>query len=79
MGAGLVLLVILGASASGGYALRDDARELVDQLPKALQRGREAILSQLGSGGKAIQEATHGAAARKQESAATFCSFPVTT
>jgi predicted PurR-regulated permease PerM len=71
MGAALVLLVVLGASVSGAYALRDDAWELVDQLPKALQRGREAILSQLGSGDKAIQEATRGAQASKQESGGT--------
>ena len=56
-GAGLVLLLILGASGGGAYALRDDARELAATLPKAVQRARQAVLSRLGSDNEAIQQA----------------------
>ena len=70
-GAGLVLLLILGVSATGAYALRDDARELVDTLPKALQRVRELVLSQLGQGGRAIQSASQDTGRQGQESGGT--------
>jgi len=49
-GAALVMLLILGAATWGAYALRDDARELVEALPKAVERAREAVRTQLGSG-----------------------------
>lgn len=42
----------------GAYGLRDDAVQLVEALPKAAERAREMVLSQLGSGVEAIQEAT---------------------
>jgi len=56
-GASLVLLLILGAGAWGVYALRDDAVQVVDALPQAARRARELVLSQLGSGAGAIQQA----------------------
>jgi predicted PurR-regulated permease PerM len=55
-GAAVVLLVILAATAWGAYSLRDDARELVEALPKAVQRAREIAASQLGSGAEASQQ-----------------------
>jgi len=57
-GAGLVLLLVAGACTGGAYALRDDVMELVEMLPKAAQRAREMVRSQLGSGAEAIQQAT---------------------
>jgi predicted PurR-regulated permease PerM len=57
-GAGLVLLLILGACGGGAYALRDDARELAVTLPKAMQRAREEALSRLGFDTKILQQAT---------------------
>jgi predicted PurR-regulated permease PerM len=57
-GAGLVLLLVAGACTGGAYALRDDVVELVEMLPKAAQRAREMVRSQLGSGADAIQQAT---------------------
>jgi predicted PurR-regulated permease PerM len=42
-GAGLVLLLILSAFVGGGYALRHDAKELVEAVPQALERGREMM------------------------------------
>jgi predicted PurR-regulated permease PerM len=58
IGAGLILVLILGVFGGGGYALRDDARQLVGTLPVALERGRELVLSKVGIGQKAIEDAT---------------------
>jgi predicted PurR-regulated permease PerM len=56
-GAGLVLLLILGACGGGAYALRDDAKELAAALPAAIQRARQEVLSRLGFDAKALQRA----------------------
>jgi predicted PurR-regulated permease PerM len=48
-GAALVLLAVLGAVAGGGYALRDDARELVASLPQTVSRVQALIADQIGS------------------------------
>ena len=56
-GAASILLVILALLSGGAYALRDDAIQMVEALPQATQRAREILLSQLGSGSEAIQEA----------------------
>jgi predicted PurR-regulated permease PerM len=65
-GAAIALLLIVGATAGGAYAVRDDAVQLVEAVPKAVQRAREMVLSQLGSGAKAIQEATKGLSAESE-------------
>lgn len=59
-GAALVLLMILGIFGGAAYALRDDATTLATSLPEAVERTREAVLSQLGPGGQVIQRATEG-------------------
>jgi predicted PurR-regulated permease PerM len=46
--AAAVLFVILGVGALGVYTLRDDAAQLVESLPRALQRARDVALAQLG-------------------------------
>lgn len=56
-GASLVMLFILGAGAWAVYALKDDAMQVVEALPQAARRAREIVLTQLGSGAGAIQEA----------------------
>jgi predicted PurR-regulated permease PerM len=56
-GAGLVLLLILSAFVGGGYALRQDAKELVEAVPRALERGREMMRSRLGSAGAVLRDA----------------------
>jgi predicted PurR-regulated permease PerM len=81
-----VLLLILGAGAWGVYALKDDAIEVVDALPQAVRRAREIVVSQLGSGAGAIQQAadefrkgagTEGAMGRKAgESTGTSGELP---
>ena len=56
-GAGLILLIILALGAGGVYALKDDAIQVVQALPKATERAREMVLAQLGSGSASIDEA----------------------
>lgn len=56
-GASLVMLLILAGGAWGVYALKDDAIQVVDALPQAARRVREVVVSQLGSGAGAIQQA----------------------
>lgn len=67
-GAGLVLLLILGAGGGGAYALRDDARELAATLPKAIQRARQEVLSRLGTDTEMIQQATKALGTNAQAS-----------
>jgi predicted PurR-regulated permease PerM len=56
-GTALVLLTILASAAVGMYAVRDDARQLVDVLPRAADRAREMIVTQLGISADVIEEA----------------------
>ena len=58
LGSALVLLVAVGGIAGVGYAFRHDAVQLVEALPKAAERAREMVTSQLGSGGEALGKAT---------------------
>ena len=60
----VVMLTLLGAAAGGGYALHDDAVRLVQMLPKAADRARELVTSQLGIRPEATPEATTGAGER---------------
>ena len=59
-GAGLVMLLLVGAAASGAYSLKDDAARLVETLPGAVQRTRDKLTAQLGSNAQAVQEAVKG-------------------
>jgi predicted PurR-regulated permease PerM len=45
----VVLLTVLGGVIAGGYAVKDDATRLVEALPKAAERARGIVTSQLGS------------------------------
>jgi predicted PurR-regulated permease PerM len=49
IGSAAVLLVVLGAIVAGAYSLRDDVKEVVASLPKAAERARDIVTSQLGS------------------------------
>jgi predicted PurR-regulated permease PerM len=44
----LVMIAILGAIVLGGYALRDEARDLVRAVPKAVEQARQRVVAQLG-------------------------------
>ncbi|MGH2400482.1 MAG: AI-2E family transporter, partial [bacterium] len=59
-GSALVLLSVVGALAGAGYLLKDDATQVVEAVPKAAQRAREMVSSQLGLSTEAIREATSG-------------------
>lgn len=72
-GATLVMLIGLGLVAWGGYALKDDARQMLEAMPKAVERVRRELLSQLGSSGSTLQQAADAmgiAGAGQQESVA---------
>lgn len=56
-GAGLTLLIILALGAGGVYALKDDAIQAVQALPKATEQARDVVLAQLGAGSESINEA----------------------
>lgn len=47
-GAGLVMLTLLAACAVAGYAFRDDAVDVLREAPRAIERLRETVASQLG-------------------------------
>lgn len=47
-GATVVMLTVLGALAFGGYALRDEAGELLRAVPKAVSEARQRVVAQLG-------------------------------
>src|SRR5687768_4791343 len=46
IGSAVVVLTVLGAIGAGGYALKEDLRELVESLPRAAERARELVASQ---------------------------------
>jgi predicted PurR-regulated permease PerM len=47
-GAGLVMLTILAASAAAAYAFRDDAMDVMREAPRAMERLRETVVSEIG-------------------------------
>jgi predicted PurR-regulated permease PerM len=49
VGAGVLILAILGGTAGAVYALADDANELIDSLPAAAQRLREGLRKKVGT------------------------------
>jgi predicted PurR-regulated permease PerM len=58
IGSAAVLLVVLSAIVAGAYTLRDDVKEVVESLPKAAERAREIVTSQLGSGAETVSKVT---------------------
>jgi predicted PurR-regulated permease PerM len=56
-GAASILVIIVALLSGGAYALRNDAVQIAEALPQAAQRARDIVLSRLGSGSEAIQEA----------------------
>jgi predicted PurR-regulated permease PerM len=58
VGSAAVLLVALAAIGAGVYTLKADMRELVESLPKAVDRARELAASQLGSSAEVVSGVT---------------------
>jgi predicted PurR-regulated permease PerM len=58
IGSGAVLMVVLGSIVTGGYTLRDDVSQFVESLPKAAERARDIVASQLGSGAEVLSKVT---------------------
>ena len=48
LGAGLVMLTILSASAAAVYAFRDDAASVIREAPRAMERLRETMAAEIG-------------------------------
>jgi predicted PurR-regulated permease PerM len=70
LGSAAVLVAVLGGVAAGAYALKDDAARLIEALPKAAERARDTVTSQLGSGAEALGQAT-GVLGREEPSSET--------
>jgi len=55
IGSAVALLLVLGVAVAGGYALKDDAAQLVEAAPKAAERARDFVTAQLGPGAAVIE------------------------
>lgn len=69
IGSAAVLLMVLGAIGAGAYALKDDLRQLVESLPRAAERARELVGSQMGTSGELLGDVA-GTSGSQQTSAA---------
>ena len=65
-GAALVMLLVLGIAGAGVYALRDDALDVMRSVPRAMERAKETVLSQVGVDPSAAGRATGAPAAAGQ-------------
>jgi predicted PurR-regulated permease PerM len=54
VGSAIVLVCVLGGIAAGAYTLKDDAAQLVEALPKAAERARDIVRSQVGLSAQAL-------------------------
>jgi len=70
LGAGTVMLVLLALGALAVYALYDEAIDLIETLPKTLERAREMLRSQLGLSPDSAQQAGDALAASGGEQSA---------
>jgi predicted PurR-regulated permease PerM len=57
LGAGMVMLVLLGLGAFAGYTLYDEAINLIETMPQTLERARETLFSQVGLSRDSAQKA----------------------
>ncbi len=62
LGAGLLMLALLGGLAGTVYTLEDDATELVESLPEATQKLRESLRPRRGAPEGAIEKMQRAAA-----------------
>ena len=53
-----VVLLVVGGTAGGIYSLKEDAARLAEALPKAAERARDLVTSQIGTAREALDRAT---------------------
>lgn len=70
LGAGVLILSILGATGASVYALTDDANELIDSLPVAVQQLRDAMRKRTSGEASTPLETVQKAAAELERAAA---------
>lgn len=58
LGSTTVLLCVLGGIAAGAHTLKGDAARLVEALPRAAERARDIVRTQIGPGAEALSQAT---------------------
>ena len=58
LGSAAAILLLLAGLCAGAYALRDDALELVEALPRAAEHARELLSAQLGSSASVLSRTT---------------------
>ena len=66
LGAGVLLLALMGAIGSTAYSLSDEAAQLVDSLPAAVQKFRQTIKTRQGSAGNPLESVQKAAAQIEQ-------------
>jgi predicted PurR-regulated permease PerM len=77
LGSAVLLLAILGSIGTTGYALSDEASDLLDTLPVAAQKFRQAMKARTGRSDSALE--TVQKAAAQIEQAAQESSTPGST
>ena len=66
LGAGVLLLALMGAIGSTAYSLSDEAAQLVDSLPAAVQKFRQTIKFRQGGAGSPLESVQKAAAQIEQ-------------
>ena len=66
LGAGVLLLALMGAIGSTAYSLSDEAAQLVDSLPAAVQKFRQTIKFRQGGAGNPLESVQKAAAQIEQ-------------
>ena len=66
LGSGVLLLAIVGAAGSAAYSLSDEAVKLMESLPMAAQKFRQAIKTQDGASPNALETVQKAAAQIEQ-------------
>lgn len=78
LGAGLLLCAIGVGAASTAYSLSDDASALIESLPTATQKVREALRAQRGQSESAIDKVQRAAAQLEQAAQENHVAAPTT-
>ena len=79
LGAAVLLLAIIGATASAAYSLRDEALKLVESLPAAAQKFRQTIKSRSARSDSTLESVQKAATQIEQAAREGTPADPVTT